>query len=85
MNISDYLSIFAIVFALFNGILFSVLVVIYGERKVLARLQQRIGPSRTGPWGIFQTLADAVKLVLKEEKLLLKLLIFTLIQLLILQ
>jgi NADH-quinone oxidoreductase subunit H len=39
----------------------------YGERKVVARIQQRIGPNRTGPVGLFQGIADALKLVTKED------------------
>lgn len=67
MTLVDLITIVAVVFVMFNLLLGAVLMVIYAERKVLARLQQRVGPSRTGPWGIFQTLADAVKLVLKED------------------
>ena len=37
------------------------------ERKVLGRLQRRLGPTRTGPMGLLQPVADAVKLVLKED------------------
>ncbi len=37
------------------------------ERKVLARLQVRIGPNRAGPKGILQPIADALKLIMKEE------------------
>lgn len=40
---------------------------IYLERKVLARFHRRIGPQRTGPFGILQSVADAVKLVGKED------------------
>jgi NADH-quinone oxidoreductase subunit H len=39
----------------------------YYERKVLARLQVRIGPNRAGPFGILQPIADAIKLLFKEE------------------
>src|SRR6478672_791327 len=37
------------------------------ERKVVGRMQNRIGPNRVGPWGILQSLADGVKLAFKEE------------------
>lgn len=40
---------------------------IWGERKVLARFQQRVGPQKTGPAGILQSVADAIKLVGKED------------------
>jgi NADH-quinone oxidoreductase subunit H len=37
------------------------------ERRLLARLQNRVGPNRAGPWGVLQPIADAVKLFFKEE------------------
>jgi NADH-quinone oxidoreductase subunit H len=40
---------------------------IYIERKVLARFQMRLGPTRTGPMGLLQSVADALKLVAKED------------------
>ncbi len=40
---------------------------IYLERKVIARFQQRLGPTRTGPVGILQSPADALKLLGKED------------------
>lgn len=39
----------------------------YAERKIAAFLQDRIGPNRAGPFGIFQPLADGLKLFMKEE------------------
>ena len=39
----------------------------YGERKVVARFQMRLGPTRTGPAGLLQGVADALKLVVKED------------------
>jgi NADH-quinone oxidoreductase subunit H len=43
------------------------LVLIWITRKVISRIQDRIGPNRVGPWGLFQTVADAAKLLSKEN------------------
>ncbi len=40
---------------------------IYIERKIIARFQMRLGPTRTGPLGLLQSLADALKLLGKED------------------
>src|SRR5512137_38461 len=37
------------------------------ERRALARMQVRVGPNRAGPQGLLQPIADAVKLIFKEE------------------
>jgi NADH-quinone oxidoreductase subunit H len=40
---------------------------IWVERKVAGRVQDRIGPNRTGPYGLFQTFADIIKMLTKED------------------
>lgn len=42
------------------------LFLVYAERKVCAFIQNRVGPNRVGPYGFFQTIADLIKLLLKE-------------------
>lgn len=52
--------------AVFVFLLLTVLVAILVERKLLGRMQMRYGPNRVGPYGSLQSLADGIKLALKE-------------------
>ncbi len=45
----------------------SAIILILAERKIMAWMQDRYGPLHTGPWGLLQTVADAAKLLLKED------------------
>ncbi len=51
---------------IFVFLLLTVLVAILAERKLLGRMQMRYGPNRVGPFGLLQSLADGIKLALKE-------------------
>src|SRR5688572_9851147 len=51
---------------IFVFLVLTVLVAILAERKILGRMQLRFGPNRVGPFGLLQSLADGVKLALKE-------------------
>jgi NADH-quinone oxidoreductase subunit H len=52
---------------LFVYLMLSMVLVIWFERRVIGRMQQRPGPNRLGPLGLLQTLADGIKLFLKED------------------
>src|SRR5262249_28024543 len=51
---------------IFVFLVLTVLVAILAERKILGRMQMRPGPNRVGPCGLLQSLADGIKLALKE-------------------
>ena len=55
------------VVAAFAILLVNTLILVWFERRVVAFMQNRIGPNRAGPFGILQTLADGMKLFFKEQ------------------
>ena len=56
-----------IVFILVNAVLLGAAVITWSERRLLGRFQNRVGPNRWGPFGLFQPLADLLKLLTKED------------------
>jgi NADH-quinone oxidoreductase subunit H len=58
-----FLKALVIILALLTGFAY----LTWYERRALARIQTRVGPNRAGPFGLFQPIADAVKLIFKEE------------------
>ena len=67
MRIVDFFLIILGLLILFTALSIVVLSLTWLERKFLGRLQRRLGPTRTGPMGLLQPVADALKLVLKED------------------
>jgi NADH-quinone oxidoreductase subunit H len=57
----------AVIMTVVNGFLLLGTLYTWGERRLLGRFQSRVGPNRVGPFGILQAIADAVKLLFKED------------------
>src|SRR5258706_6145412 len=55
------------ILVIFTGITIAVIAMNWLERKILAHMQVRLGPMRVGPHGLLQPIADALKLLIKED------------------
>ncbi len=67
MSWTDYLEYTIKALIIVIGLLTAFAYMTLFERKVIARMQNRLGPNRVGPLGLFQPLADGIKLVFKEQ------------------
>ncbi len=67
MDLIDFGITVGVVVAGFAVWLLSTAVFIWGERRIVAKMQSRIGPNRLGPFGVLQTIADGAKLFFKED------------------
>jgi NADH-quinone oxidoreductase subunit H len=69
VDVTVVLIVVAKTIATFAILMVAVLFMVWFERKIIADMQNRIGPNRAGPWGLLQTLADGIKLFFKEDLL----------------
>ena len=63
MSIIDLFLLQIKIITLFGGLTIVVLSLVWLERRVLGKIQRRIGPNRVGPQGLLQSLADGIKLL----------------------
>jgi len=66
-GLAQFLSLFLGVLLVSGVPLVTVVFLIWFERKFAARIQDRLGPNRVGPYGLIQTVADLIKLLVKED------------------
>lgn len=66
-DLANFISILLGVVLVATVPLVTVIVLIWIERKFAARVQDRLGPNRVGPFGLLQTIADALKMLTKED------------------
>ena len=64
---SDFLVLMIKIIVIFGGVMGALAYLTWIERKVMARVQMRPGPTRVGPFGLLQPIADLIKLVRKES------------------
>ena len=69
MSWSVFFAVVIKVVVAFAILLVAVMLYIWAMRKVIADMQNRIGPNRAGPYGVLQTLADGIKLFFKEQSI----------------
>ncbi|MDX1251561.1 MAG: NADH-quinone oxidoreductase subunit NuoH [Gammaproteobacteria bacterium] len=67
MTFSQWLLTLAVLVLVLLGLVLTVALMVYGERRFLALLQDRLGPNRAGPFGLLQPVADTLKLLTKES------------------
>ncbi len=67
IGLAQILVVLVKVLVAFAGLMVGVMLMVWFERKLVADMQNRIGPNRAGPFGLLQTLADGIKLFFKEE------------------
>ena len=64
---TDFLMLIIKIVIIFGGVMGSLAYLTWLERKVMARVQMRPGPTRVGPFGLLQPLADGLKFLFKED------------------
>src|SRR3989475_12169713 len=64
---SDFIVLMIKIIVIFGGVMGALAYLTWIERKVMARVQMRPGPTRVGPFGLLQPIADGLKFLFKED------------------
>src|SRR5215468_7474815 len=67
MELSDFVPTIITIVAVMAAMLGTCAYLIWVERKIAAYVQDRLGPNRVGPYGLFQPIADGLKFLFKED------------------
>src|SRR5437016_10881590 len=64
---SEFIVLMIKIFVIFGGVMGALAYLSWLERKLMARVQMRPGPTRVGPFGLLQPIADGLKFLFKED------------------
>jgi len=66
-NLPQFITSMTVIFVVIHVLLGAAAYLIYMERKIVSYIQDRLGPTRVGPLGLLQPIADGLKLFVKED------------------